>query len=143
MRIVFALFALLLVSCSALKASHPQGFAVYEQSLGEQSLRTISPEGVTWKVSVVKQDEVTSLEYWKEAVKRRLTEGGYRIVDSLNVNNPVNVFAWESMAPIGKEVYVYMVSARIEGDQIRVSEASGLYKDYQTHKKAIFDAVQK
>lgn len=142
--LVIVMAASAMHSCSSLKANSPQGFAVYEQSLGEQSLRAVSPEGVTWQVSLVEQEESANLDFWRSAVRRKMQEGGYKIIDSLSYKQQGNEgFAWEMGAPFGSKDYLYLVAVQIEGKKVRITEAAGAQKHYKKHREALIQALQK
>src|SRR4051812_32282549 len=83
MRAFFALsFAITLASCSTFDAHAPQGFAEYDHGSG---FRAVSADGVMYRVRSVKNEPKAELPFWREALKKRMLDAGYRFQSEASV----------------------------------------------------------
>lgn len=115
---------LLLGACRAFSAQAPAGFAAYDKS---DAFKAVSPDGVVFRVRQEKNKPEADLPFWKEALKKRMVDAGYR------VNNEGEVKAksgeagalLELSAPLGPTDYSYLVAIYVKGSHIVIAEAAG------------------
>ena len=78
MRTSLLLAALLAITaCSGVDAVAPEGFAAFDD-FGD--FRAVSADGVMYRVRVEENDPEATLDFWKEALRKRMENAGYRVV---------------------------------------------------------------
>lgn len=140
------IFSILFVlsSCATFNGAHPQGFAHYEKENSSNLYKAVNPEGVTWKIRTESPDKPATLEFWSGAMRKRLQESGYLILDSLKFQcSGKPGFALESSAPLGQEDYNYLIGAVVTGNQLVIIEAAGPAKSYAPVRQNLIDALGK
>lgn len=110
----------------------PEGFAPYRES----DLYTIvTPEHVVARIRTTENEPEQSLEFWSEAMKRRLSLGGYALTGEGPFESPAGdgvYFEW--VAPVGREDYGYLTAIAVAGETIIIVEAAGPYELYRTYR---------
>jgi hypothetical protein len=133
--------AAVLWNCAAFKAVPPEGFGEYD---GNLIYRAVSPDGVAYRVKAVDNEPYAELPFWKEAMTRRMTDAGYKVVDTASVTvGQKKGTALELAAPLGQFDYSYLIVIVPGEKKILVAEASGQVKHFQARKDAILAAIEK
>ena len=131
---LLGLAALALCSCASFTGTHPQGFAAYPDQPGGE-WKAVSPEGVTWRIHEEAHEPAADLAFWKGALRKRMSEAGYRIVDSLAFSaGGKSGMALELSAPLGQTDYGYLVAAILTDKKLIVIEAAGPSAEFAKHR---------
>lgn len=135
-----ACFLLLLCTGCGVDATAPDGFAVYE---GRGAFRAVSPEGVVYRVRTVDNKPRADLEFWREALRKRMLDAGYRLLaeDDVRTGN-LDGYRLELAAPVGEQDYAYLVAIFVLGDELLVAESAGEVSRFQTVREAVLEAVR-
>lgn len=134
---------LLLGSCASSRPWVPAGFAVYHD-LKCNGVCAVNPEGITWRVHQDKDQPKADIHFWKEAMQKRMTGAGYRILDSISfTNNAEPGWALVLTAPLGQVDYTYLVGAVIHGHELTVIEAAGTSTDFAKHRENMVAGLSK
>jgi len=140
-KFVYGALICLLSSC-AIHGTHPEGFAPYQQEFRAQDYKAVSPEGVTWRIHHEKHTPMADLQFWKDAVRKRMGDAGYNITDSAFFKaQGQSGFAFELAAPLGQEDFRYLVGAVPLGTSLIVIEAAGPSEAYLHRKVKILEAL--
>jgi hypothetical protein len=98
----------------------------------------MSPEGITWRISAEEHKPKADLAFWKPALRKRMTEAGYRIVDSLSFEaSGQKGWALELAAPLGQSDYSYLVAIIPCDKDLILVESSGTVADFAKRKSEI------
>ena len=130
-----------LVGCApSYTAVKPEGFAAYK---GNKPYRAISPDGVVYEVREVKNEPYAELSFWKEAMKKRMDDAGYRVIQdtTMTIGNREAAYI-ELAAPMGERDYLYLVTITTNEKKIIIAEAAGVVQQVQNRKQAIIDAIE-
>jgi hypothetical protein len=90
----------------------PEGFAHYAQA---QTFKTVSPDGVVYRVRMEENKPYADLSFWKEALKKRMLDAGYLFAKESDIaagRHPG--YLLELTAPLGQEDYTYLIFAKRE-----------------------------
>lgn len=118
----------------------PAGFAVYEKP---RPYRAVSPDGVLYQVRVAREVEEASLDFWKEALKKRMLDAGYTFVAEGAIQaGGVDGYLLQLAAPMGAEDDSYWVSIFPRGDRLVLVEAAGEAGRFQAHAAAVRAAIE-
>ena len=134
--------AFLLVGC-ALHTVAPREFASYPGGLfSSGDFRAVSPEGLLFTVRTEKNDPKADLPFWRQAMKTRMSQAGYRIVSDTNCLMGGKEAALLKMAaPVGNKDYLYWVAISVSGKKILVVEAAGEAKPFLRRAPDIAEAI--
>ncbi|MCF7929719.1 MAG: hypothetical protein K9L68_13735 [Spirochaetales bacterium] len=140
--------SLVFVSCGVeeVEIPPPKGFAVAEENgnLETNPFVAVSPEGVVYRVRMVANEPEQDLDFWAEALERRLGLRGYVPVESGSMGKGQDrpALSWyEWSAPYGGEAYRYLTALSIKGDRILVVEAAGKRQDFLEYRSSVMDAL--
>lgn len=144
MKSILLLAAILLVSCATFEPVHPDGFAGFGSKFGTNDYRAVSPEGITWRIHSEEHKPKASLDFWKPALRKRMLEAGYRVVDSLSFDcSGTPGFGLELAAPLGQSDYSYFVGVVPSDDNLILIESAGPVQDFQKRKPEIHSTLGK
>ncbi len=133
--------ALLLGACAATPSVNtPEGFAGFP---ADESVLAVSPEGVGFEVTVTPNEPVQDLEFWTEALERHMIDSGYLLYERSSFESRVaggNAFEW--LAPVGEEDWLYLTAIVVVDDSVLIAEAAGPYEFYRQHRDAIHAAME-
>ena len=142
--ILLCSFALFLSSCASFQPALPQGFAAYDESNNRKDYKAVSPEGITWRIHSEEHKPVADLAFWKPALRKRMSEAGYRVMDSTAIQaGSTPGWALELAAPLGQSDFTYLVAVLPGKKDLIVVEASGTTEDYLKRKGDILEALTK
>jgi hypothetical protein len=118
----------------------PDGFAEYPS---RKPFRATSPDGVMFRVRSVDHDPEANLLFWAEAMERRMTGAGYRVVRKGDIDaggTPGHLL--ELTAPLGPIDYSYAIAIVPTDKQIVIAEVVGQVAHYEARRSAVVAAIQ-
>ena len=116
----------------------PEGFAPYHG----RPTQAVSPEGVVFKARVEKNDPEADVAFWAEALVRRQTNAGYRLIGQSELSaGSLTGQVIELEAPLGAWDYTYLITLFVDGGDLHVIEAAGRVQDVAPHRDAILKAA--
>jgi len=119
----------------------PEGFSAWKR---RGRYRAASPDNVMFRIRSVKHKPKADLEFWREAVRNRMRDAGYRLIDEADVTASGTEGAMlELAAPIGSEDWSYLVAMFPRGRRIVLVEAAGEVSAFAERREAIVDAVER
>jgi len=134
---------MLLASCSPLKVEAPEGFA--EMDNRGRTFRAVSPEGMLFRVRVLKNAPAKALPFWSEALASQLRKEGYR-----GGGQPVEFpsggrtgILYEWAAPYGNQSYLYLTALVVSRRRIALAEAAAPYPVFVQHRQALRHSLEK
>ena len=140
LAIIFCIVSIFTVSCTApYKVPVPVGFARYTAL---KEFKTISPEGIIFQVRAVKNKPYANLSFWHEALKKRMTDAGYRLINDTLVTENQEKAVCEFAAPIGQKDYLYHIEIIVKEKEIIIIEATGEVVLYEQQTKAINESIK-
>lgn len=117
----------------------PQDFAHYKKN---RPFRATSADGVLFEVRTAKHKPEATLAFWKEALRKRMTDAGYTVVAESDVTASGKPGAMlELAAPMGAQDYSYLVAVFVHGKKLVLVEAAGEVSKFQVRKAAILASV--
>jgi len=126
-----------------LELKPPAGYAV--SGAGKDgSYRSLSPEGLPFRVRSFPNDPPKDLEFWGEALKSHLTKEGYRPNGEGGAFEAGNLrgSAQEWVVPYGTESHIYLTALLVTGDRILLVEAGGPYKLYVQYRQSLQESLE-
>jgi len=133
--------AFALAGCCSLKAAAPEGFAAFR---GGCPFRAVSPDGIVYRVRREANDPVATLEFWSEALARRMTEAGYVLQSTAEVRaGNVTGALFDLVAPVGAEDQTYLIALFVRGDDLVIVEAAGEVSRFAARWPAVLAAIEK
>ena len=134
MRILPAAGIILGMGCVTPRAAvdPPEGFAEYTKAKYYQA---VTPEGVILRIRIVANDPKQTLSFWTEALKVHMQKSGYSLLEeeSFGVSTG-NGVAFEWIAPLSGEDWVYLTAIAVTDKHIVVAEAAGAYRYYKDYR---------
>lgn len=118
----------------------PDGFAPYPH---KRYPRALSPDDVVFRVRAFRNKPQADLAFWREALRTRMVEAGYRLVSDEDVQaggRPGAIL--DLAAPIGQSDVRYLVALFVRGHRIIVVEAAGLANRLAARRAAIVAAIR-
>lgn len=117
----------------------PEGFAAYPP---QDAFKAVSPEGVVFRVRNEPNRPYAEMDFWKEALKKRMLEAGYRF----GAEGPLQAgvrqgYLLELTAPYGPQDYGYMIAIFVDKENIQIAEAAGEVTALATHRPALMKAM--
>jgi hypothetical protein len=125
-------------SCGA-RAVAPEGFAPFPK---RKAFAAVSPDDVIFRVRTMKNKPRADLDFWTEALRKRLLDAGYRLVEEgkLGSTGPEGRFL-ELVAPDGERDARWIVALFVEGGQVTVAEAAGEAAKFGGRRTAVLAAI--
>lgn len=137
--------AFALIGCGSFHPKAPDEFAAYDRgAIFQGPLRAVSPDGVIFTVRTEKNKPKADLAFWRDAMKTRLQQAGYRIVsDSTCAMKGAEGVLLQTAAPVGNQDYFYWVAFSLSpnGNRILVAEAAGESKRFLAKRDALRKAI--
>jgi hypothetical protein len=122
-----------------LKLPVPEGFAAYHE---RKRLRAASPDGVVYRVRVQKNKPEADLAFWEEAMRTRMFEAGYHLVDEQRIQSGDREGALlELSAADGENDQSYLVAVFVDGSKLIVFEAAGEVERFGPRQDAIHASI--
>jgi predicted amidohydrolase len=104
----------------------------------------MSPDGVLFTVRTEKNKPKADLAFWREAMKTRLSQAGYRVVsDSACAMKGSDGVLLQLAAPMGNQDWFYWIAFTLSpnGKRILVAEAAGESKRFLARRDAVRKAI--
>jgi len=125
--------------CQSFEAVAPEGFATFDDGWG---FRAVSPDGVMYRVRTADNDPEATLEFWREALKKRMLDAGYTFVAEGDVQAGKEPgYLLELAAPVGQEDYAYAVACFVRGSDLILVEAAGEVTSFAERRAAVLAAI--
>jgi len=135
------LLLLAFISCNEVGVETPAGFAALET---EDQYAAMSPEGMIYRVRVMKNSPKQSLEFWTEALTNHLQQEGYVPISTDNefhAGSTRGSFS-EWTVPYGNDTYKYLTGVLVAEEAIAIAEASGSYDIYNRNRAAVLQSLE-
>ena len=117
----------------------PAGFAPYK---AKKAYRAVSPDGVVFRVRAAEHEPEADLEFWKEAMQKRMVEAGYNVQTQAEVSaGAVPGTLLELTAPYGTDDYSYLLAVFPVGKELVIVEAAGEVATFGERREAIMEAI--
>lgn len=124
---------------SGVSVTAPEGFAPYDKP---RPFRAVSPDGILFQVRAVKHKPEATLAFWKEALKKRMSDAGYTFVAESDLQaGDTPGYLIELAAPMGAEDDSYWVAIFPDGRRLVIAEAAGEAGRFQARAEAIRGAI--
>ncbi len=118
----------------------PVGFATYSN---RKQFRAASPEGVLFRVTTVEHDPEADLAFWSEAMERRMSGAGYRVIRKEDIDaGGISGHLLELSAPLGVVDYAYAIAVIPSDKQIVVVEAAGEVSEFEARRETIVQSIR-
>lgn len=118
----------------------PRTFAPYRSPGGYHA---VNPDGVLFRVRRARHRPRADLAFWKEAMKKRMLDAGYRFHDEGDVTAGGVEGTWlELTAPLGVDDYTYLVAVFPKRCRLVIVEAAGPVEDYQPVRDDILETLE-
>ena len=134
----------LLAGC-AFHPAAPKEFAQYHRGyVFKGPLHAVSPDGVLFTVRTEKNKPKADLAFWRDAMKSRMSQAGYRVVSDTSCSMKGTEGALLRLAaPVGNQDYLYWIafSLNSSGSRILVAEAAGESKRFLARQDEISKAI--
>lgn len=144
---LFLPLLLTVVSCAVVEVDVPEGFAEspdFRSGGGSEgwNLRkgpgfsAFSPEGMHYRVRVVRNYPRQELAFWSDALKSHLIDEGYGLLygsDEFDTEDGDGAF-YEWVIPYGASAYIYLTAVVVEKRKILIAECGGEYNLYTAHR---------
>lgn len=118
----------------------PDGFARYDNK--SRPFRAVSPDGVLFQVRAAEHKPEATLDFWREALKKRMADAGYTFIADAEVSaGGVKGYLIELAAPMGTEDSSYWVAVFPDGARLILVEAAGEAGLFQARSAAIRAAI--
>lgn len=148
-RRAFGAFAALAAACllagCGINPKAPREFAEYHRGyLFKGPLRSVSPDGVLFTVRCEKNKPKADLAFWRDAMKTRMSQAGYRVVADTNCTmNGSEAALLKLAAPVGNQDYLYWIAFSLSGSggRLLVAEAAGESKMFLARQDEISKAI--
>ncbi|MBI5062682.1 MAG: hypothetical protein HZB87_04225 [Desulfatitalea sp.] len=120
-------------------ATLPEGFAAYPP---DDAFKAVSPDGVVYRVRSEPNKPYAEMAFWKEAMKKRMLEAGYRLsAEAPLPAGPRQGYLLELTAPYGPLDYGYMIAIFVEKESIQIAEAAGEVVALAKHRPELLKAM--
>jgi len=120
-------------------ATLPEGFAAYPP---EGAFKAVTPDGVVYRVRRESNKPYADMAFWKEALKKRMLEAGYRLsAEAPLAAGPRQGYLLELTAPYGPLDYGYMIAIFVEKESIQIAEAAGEVAALAKQRPALLAAM--
>jgi len=121
------------------RADVPVGFARYPKG---KAFRAASPDDVLFRVRTERHRPDATLAFWKEALRKRMTDAGYRFLSERDVKAGTTPgYLLELTAPLGVDDALYLVAVFPAGRRLVVVEAAGEVSEAKARLDVILAAI--
>lgn len=136
--------AAFLAGC-AFHPAAPKEFAQYHRGyVFKGPLHAVSPDGVLFTVRTEKNKPKADLAFWRDAMKTRMSQAGYRVVsDTICSMKGAEGALLRLAAPVGNQDYLYWIAFSLNpsGKRLLVAEAAGESKRFLARQDEISKAI--
>ncbi len=142
---MMAIMAMGLLAGCGFHPKAPREFAQYPRGIVFKGpLRAVSPDGVLFTVRSEKNKPKADLAFWRDAMKTRMSQAGYRVVaDTTCKMKDADAALLKLAAPVGNEDHLYWIafSLNASGSRILVAEAAGESRKFLARQEEIAKAI--
>lgn len=124
-------------SRSRVAVSTPEGFAPFRKA---GRFQAISADNVMYRVRSVRHKPEAELDFWKEALKTRMVEAGYKVLSE--DTSPNKTYVLEVGAANGPKDQTYLIGLKVEDWHLIIAEATGEAETFRAHRAAIVTSMQ-
>lgn len=119
----------------------PEGFAVFD---ARRRFAAVSPDDVVYRVRSVKNKPEADLAFWEEALRTRLEQAGYTLLDRGEVTSADGTRGarLELGAPDGDRDAHWIVAIWVDDGRIVVAEAAAEARVMARHREGVLKAMQ-
>jgi hypothetical protein len=134
---------LMLAACAKVDIEPPEGFAESRTPLFRSAeTAAVSPEGINYRVRVVKNYPRKSLSFWKDTLTNQLEEEGYGLLNQGEFETPHGSGTWvEWVVPYRGSAYLYLTAFTLVRGKILVAECGGEYSLYTRYREDIQESL--
>lgn len=129
----------------AIHPATPREFAHYDRGLiFKGGLRAVSPDGVLFTVRCEKNKPKADLAFWREAMRTRMEQAGYRVTADTSVTMRGGEGALLKLAaPVGNQDYLYWIAFKLNpsASRLLVAEAAGESRRFLARQDDIAKAI--
>lgn len=123
----------------------PREFARYPRGVVFKGpMRSVSPDGVLFTVRSEKNKPEADLAFWRDAMKTRMSQAGYRVVaDTSCKMKGADAALLKLAAPVGNQDYLYWIAFSLNASRSRilVAEAAGESRTFLARQDEISKAI--
>ena len=123
------------------KVEIPEGFAIAKS---RRIYKTISPEGMLYRVRKVKNYPEQDLEFWGTALKSHLIKEGYFLknesVRFQSINSEGVLYEW--IMPFANEDYIYLTAITLSRKEIVIAESAAEHTVYKKYRQPILNSLE-
>ena len=124
---------------AGLSPTAPEGFSAYRKG---REYRAVSPDEVVYRVRAAEHEPEAELDFWKEAVRVRMTEAGYTVLREEMITSGAREGALiELVAPFGQTDFSYLIAVFPAGRRIILVEAAGEVERFDARREALEAAI--
>ena len=128
------------------KPATPKAFAAeVDPDAGDDGtiFRAINPEGVAYRVRLQDNKPKGSALFWRDALKKHLTDAGYILVKTGKVKAGKHAgYYLDLLAPTAEGTFRFMVSVFTSGGDIILAEAAGDQTEFQGAEADVMKAIE-
>lgn len=118
----------------------PDGFAPWRKT---RRFQAVSPDEVVVRVRSAKNKPRADLDYWREAMRKRMQDAGYTELSYTDISASGTPGALlELGAANGEQDQVYLVGVFVSGRHLVLVEASGESTRFQKRRDAVVAAIE-
>jgi len=139
--VLILLISLLLFACTNLEVKKPAGFA---ETVNKTEYRSISPEGMLYRVRSVDNYPVKNIDFWSKALKNQLEKEGYFLTDEgeeFTAGESRGVL-YEWGVRFGNEDFIYLTAIIVFDNRITIAEAGGEHTIYAKYRQPILESLK-
>ena len=119
----------------------PEGFSAWKKA---RRYRAASPDNVMLRIRGVRHKPKADLEFWREAVRNRMADAGYRVIDEGLIEASGREGATiELAAPLGTQDWSYLIALFPRGRSLVLVEAAGEVSTFDARRDAIVQAIER
>jgi hypothetical protein len=144
-RILIAAFGLTLAACAPMTLSLPSRFAALE-TRGDYRARYVTPDGVVVSARALDQTVRGGLEFWGEAVVRRLRDQeGYELLSEAAVTaaNGASGHRYRFGRDLEGHAYRYTITVFLSSNELWLFEAGGRTASYEPLEAEVERAIDR
>ncbi|MFK7930691.1 MAG: DUF4349 domain-containing protein [Myxococcota bacterium] len=115
----------------------PEGFAPFKRPTRFQA---VSADDVLYRVRSVRHKPKAELTFWKEALRTRMVEAGYKVLSEETAAN--GTYLLELGAANGPKDQTYLIGIKVTDWHLIIAEATGEAEAFRPHRAALLQSMQ-
>lgn len=118
----------------------PDGFSAYRK---KSRFQAVSPDDVIYRVRAEKNKPKAELTFWKEALRQRMVDAGYRLIREDKIESGGQEgYLIELSGANGPKDQTYLIALYVRGGRLIVAEATGEARELGARRAALVAAMQ-